>query len=78
MTDITKCQRKKIMTECDTCKHRQTIPGDKHIACSKPDPNMTGARHGKINNWFNYPLCFDPIWKTTLCVNFEDKKVEEL
>jgi len=61
----------KIMSECYSCKHRMTIPGDAHISCAKPDPEMTGNPHGIKNNWFFYPFNFDPIWKTKLCSNYE-------
>jgi len=35
------------------------------------DPKMTGDPHAKAKGWFFYPGCFDPIWKTRLCSNFE-------
>jgi hypothetical protein len=61
-----------MMNECYQCKHRRNVPGDMHISCVKPDPDMTGREHGIRNNWFLYPVCFDPTWKTKDCVNFEE------
>lgn len=56
--------------ECHSCIHRRSVPGDCHIACSKPDTQMTGNPHGMRNGWFEYPLVFDPIWKARPCRNF--------
>lgn len=61
------------INECYMCKYRQTIPGDAHTQCTKPDLKMTGNSHGISNGWFWYPINFDPIWKTKLCSNFEEK-----
>lgn len=60
-------------TNCYECKNRQTIPGDCHTQCAKPDPDMTGNEIGKKRGWFYYPFNFDPIWKTKECSNFESK-----
>ena len=43
------------------------------IACSNPDPNMTGVAHGIRNGWFYYPHVFDPTWKARDCANFTAK-----
>lgn len=59
------------MTECRTCKFRRTVPGNTHIACANPDPEMTGDPHGIRNGWFIYPLLFDPVWKTKDCSHFQ-------
>ena len=58
---------------CYECKYRRNIPGNCHIQCAKPDPKMTGNKHGIRNGWFIYPLCFDPIWKTKECDNYEQR-----
>ena len=58
---------------CEVCKHKRYVPGDTHIACVRPDPDMTGDPHGIKNGWFIYPLLFDPMWKTKECCNFEQK-----
>jgi hypothetical protein len=60
-----------MMTECRSCQYRRTIPGDMHISCANPDPEMTGNEHGIRKGWFFYPWCFDPVWKTKDCANFE-------
>ena len=52
------------MNECWTCVNRYSIPGNCHIGCSTPDPDMTGNPHGIENGWFIYPNCFDPVRKT--------------
>lgn len=61
------------MKECWSCQHRRAVPGNAHIACAKPDPDMTGNPHGIRSGWFIYPLLLDPTWKTKLCANFEAK-----
>jgi len=60
-----------MQNECDHCKHRRPVLGNYHIRCVKPDPGMTGKEHGIRHGWFSYPACFDPIWKTKMCSNFE-------
>lgn len=57
--------------QCYGCKHHRNVPGDAHIQCAKPDPNMTGSSHGIKNGWFFYPFVFDPIWRTKDCDNYE-------
>ena len=56
---------------CWDCKHKRSIPGDCHISCAKPDPDMTGHKVGINGGWFFYPSNFDPIWKTKECCNLE-------
>jgi len=65
--------RQRMMDECYECVHRRSVPGNAHIECANRDPLMTGNKHGKKNGWFFYPLLFDPVWKTKLCSNFEEK-----
>lgn len=54
-------------TNCYKCKFKRSVPGDCHISCASPDPNMTGDPHGIRNGWFLYPWVFDPVWKTRDC-----------
>jgi len=61
------------MNNCNKCKHRRSVPGNTHISCAKPDPNMTGDPHGIKNGWFIYPILFDPTWMTKKCNNYETK-----
>lgn len=68
---ITPAGEKQIMQECWDCSHRRPVPGNAHIECVNPDPEMTGNAHGIENGWFFYPLLFDPVWKTRKCSNFE-------
>ena len=60
--------------ECYSCKHKRNVPGNAHILCANPDPEMTGDPHGIKNGWFIYPILFDPCWKTKMCSNFEEKE----
>lgn len=62
-----------LKQECDKCQNRQPIPGDNHIMCLDPDPDMVGNDHGVKKGWFNYPVCFDPIWKMRRCRHFKPK-----
>ena len=61
--------------ECYECRHRRNNPGDAHISCEKPDPEMLGNSHGVKNGWFFYPFNFDPVWKRKQCQNFERKEI---
>lgn len=63
-----------MMNECYSCQHMRKVPGNAHIACANPDPEMTGHRHGIKNGWFIYPMLFDPTWKTAKCNNFQSKE----
>ena len=65
-------KRNKI-NECYSCKYKRDVPGNTHVLCSMPDPNMTGNNHGVAHGWFIYPILFDPVWKTKLCNNWEQK-----
>ena len=65
-----------MRNECYRCKHKRTVPGNSHIECVKPDPEMEGNKHGKEHGWFYYPVLFDPVWKIKDCNNFEDKENE--
>lgn len=60
-----------MLNNYHSCIHKRNIPGDAHIGCVKPDPNMKGNVHGIQNGWFFYPLNFDPVWMTKECGNFE-------
>lgn len=62
-----------IRLDCYNCIHRRTVPGSCHSACAKPDPDMTGHKHGIQSGWFMYPFNFDPAWGTKDCANFEAK-----
>lgn len=64
-----------INSNCWDCKHKEEVPGNCHIKCNKPDPQMTGDPHGIKHGWFLYPLLFDPIWRAKECCNFESKTV---
>ena len=63
---------KRMRQECWHCQHRRNVPGNAHITCANPDPDMIGSQHGIDNGWFYYPLLFDPTWKEKLCCNFAE------
>jgi len=62
-----------MKTNCYICSHKRNVPGDAHIQCANPDPNMTGEPYGIRAGWFYYPVCFDPAWMTKECCNFSEK-----
>jgi hypothetical protein len=57
--------------ECYDCRNKRSVPGNCHIECVRPDPEMTGVKYGIDNGWFYYPALFDPTWKEKLCSNYE-------
>lgn len=57
--------------ECYACKHKRSVPGNAHIRCVNPDPDMKGHAVGLAGGWFIYPILFDPTWKERDCQNFE-------
>lgn len=61
-----------MKTECYKCIFKQNVPGNAHIACGKPDVNMTGKAHGIKKGWFFYPYLFDPIWREKECDNYKE------
>ena len=63
-----------VDNKCHKSVHKKDVPGNCHIACTKPDPEMTGNPHGIENGWFYYPILFDPCWATKKCVNFKSNK----
>ena len=65
-------------TECYSCAHKRSVPGNCHIQCAKPDQSMTGNQHGIDRQWFFYPLLFDPVWKDRICKNYEATKQKPL
>ena len=65
-----------IHAECYQCSNKRDVPGNCHIMCVKPDPNMTGSSHGIRMGWFFYPFLFDPVWKNKKCNNFEEIKTK--
>jgi len=67
-----------MINNCYQCRYKKDIPGNCHIQCLNPDKKMTGKQHGIDNNWFNYPLLFDPVWSTKKCVNYDLVKLHKL
>ena len=63
-----------VENKCWECVNKKEVPGNAHIRCAKPDPDMIGNPHGIKNGWFFYPLCFDPVWMEKKCVNFKSNK----
>ena len=69
---------KTMHNECYSCKHKRKVPGDAHIQCAEPDPNMEGDPYAMQRGWFMYPLIFDPTWKTKMCSNYAAKPQGEV
>lgn len=63
-----------VKTNCYNCEFKRNVPGDCHIQCVNPDPEMIGNAHGIKNGWFIYPLVFDPIWMEKECSNYKEVK----
>ena len=60
-----------VKNNCFECLGKESIPGNCHIMCVTPDPDMRGDEHGIREGWFMYPLVFDPTWMTRKCKNFK-------
>lgn len=70
---LTPEERNRAANECYECVYQSPNPGDAHISCMNPDPDMCGNAHGIDRGWFFYPLSFDPTWKERFCANFRSK-----
>jgi len=70
-------KKRRVRGECYDCRFRESVPGNAHIKCTNPDPEMVGDLHGIKNGWFIYPDLFDPVWKRKQCSNFESNKEQE-
>ena len=66
------------MNECYSCAHKRNVPGNTHIKCVNPDADMVGDQHGIQNGWFVYPSLFDPVWKESMCKNYEKRIKKQL
>jgi len=60
-----------VENRCDLCVHKRDVPGNAHIKCVNPDPEMRGLDWGIKNGWFIYPVLFDPVWMLKKCANFK-------
>ena len=60
-----------MKSNCYKCIYMRRVPGDCHIRCVNPDPEMKGVPHGVKNGWFFYPSLFDPTWMAAECNNFK-------
>lgn len=58
-------------SNCYDCAYKRAVPGNCHIQCTNPDPEMKGVPHGVKNGWFIYPSLFDPTWMAVECNNFK-------
>jgi hypothetical protein len=63
-----------MKSNCYSCKNKRDVPGNCHIQCANPDPEMKGNEHGIKNGWFFYPMLFDPTWMAKQCSNYEVKE----
>ena len=65
------------MLKCNECRFKRDIPGDAHVACSRPVCITYNVNeHGVEKGWFNYPLNFDPVWAEG-CTGFAPKGMPE-
>ena len=62
-----------LRNECYSCVSKRDVPGNCHIKCVNPDVAMKGNQHGIDQGWFIYPILFDPVWKESICNNYESK-----
>lgn len=67
-----------VRNDCGNCRFKRDVPGNSHIQCVKPDPDMTGNQHGIKEGWFMYPILFDPTWCTAKCKNYESTELVSL
>lgn len=47
---------------CHECVHRLSIPGDANSRCNNHKAKVEGNQMGIRNNWFLWPINFDPVW----------------
>jgi hypothetical protein len=76
---MTEKENKNMMNACYKCKHRGTVPGDRHSCCNHPgrrDLAVKGSAYGVKSGWFTWPWNFDPVW-LEVCSGFEIKDEEE-
>ena len=71
MTEINKQIKRTMSNECYYCAHKRDVPGNCHIKCVEPDPDMVGNKQAIKNGWFIYPSLFSPLWKQAMCKNYE-------
>ena len=67
----------KAQKECLTCKYRVFLREKSHIRCENLDKTVKGSIQGIEQGNFLYPFDFDPVWKETLCHNYEKEKETE-
>lgn len=48
--------------KCYRCRYRQDILGEAHSSCRMVDAIVIGEKMGIDNDWFYWPINFDPIW----------------
>lgn len=64
------------MLPCEKCAYKRHIPGDAHIQCvfnwdKLEIPKFTGGK--KQQQWFIFPINFDPVWGGTDCDGFHSQ-----
>ena len=61
--------------ECHDCMHMRAIRNNALKKCiNPPDEGVPAKQRGIDNGWFNFPECFDPIWKLNFCWNYKEGK----
>lgn len=67
-----------MKNKCQTCAYRGSIPGNAHIKCtfafSKSEHEFpSGNPHGVRNGWYEFPICFDPVWMIEECQAYSEE-----
>jgi len=61
-------------SDCFNCVHKIEYPGECHVGCKNPDPNMVGNPYEIKSGWFFYPVLFDPALMEKECCNYQPKQ----
>lgn len=57
---------------CYKCIYRGELENSTYSYCKNRDAMVESDRYGRINNWFNWPYSFDPLWLLK-CSGFKKK-----
>lgn len=69
------------MLPCHNCAYRRAIPGNTHIQCvfnwfESRDARLnipTNQGSERTNQWFLFPLNYDPGWGPNECISFSEE-----
>lgn len=71
-------------SQCRRCKHSSPAANSSHhLMCNlyfhalmnriKVYPPPTGDAHGIANDWFTFPINYDPVWMNGICIYYKAK-----